>query len=353
MTIKMKWLARAAGTALSAAAISLMGVGSAMSQPTDMLEIKLALGVIDANFNPTNASVFKLAESLGYYEKHGVKVTIVALDGTPQAVAALNSGAVDVADITMDAAIRLRADNGLPVRGIVGVSMGGNFLIAAKDEIETMEDLKGKAYAIADNGSLDHQLTRVVLRSFGMEDTDPNFVAIGAPDVRVQALAAGRVDATTVSFGTYMSIVDVPGVHVLLDSDEFSSRGPALSKFVATLDTTIEAKREALQRFTDALIDTSRAMAADPQRWIDEAVAARPDLTPDNIKMTSSLIANRWCVYGCMNAGQLEKSVDFVYGNPDFAEVKAVGLEDVVDLSFTQKSYETLGAYDGAMLDAR
>ncbi|MHA6728834.1 ABC transporter substrate-binding protein [Devosia sp. A369] len=353
MTMKMMPLARATATLLSAATMTLLAGGQALGQPSDMLEIKLALGVIDANFNPTNASVFKLAESFGFYEKHGVKVTIVALDGTPQAVAALNSGAVDIADITIDAAIRLRADNGLPVRGIVGVSMGGNFLMAAKTEIETIADLKGRAYAIADNGSLDHQLTRVVLRSFGMADTDPNFVAIGAPDVRVQALAAGRIDATTVSFGTYMSIVDVPGVHVLLDADEFSERGPALSKFVATLDSTIETKREALQRFTDALIDTSRAMADNPQRWIDAAVEARPDLEPDNIQTTSNLIATRWCVYGCMNAAQLEKSVAFVYDNPDFADVNVIRFEDVVDLSFTEKAFETLGAHEGEGLDLR
>ncbi|MET3927921.1 ABC transporter substrate-binding protein [Devosia sp. 2618] len=353
MTVQMKSWARVAALLLSAATLGLVAAGPAMSQPKDVLEIKLALGVIDANFNPTNASVFKLAESMGFYAKHGVKVEIIALDGSPQAVAALNSGAVDIADISIDAAIRLRADNDLPVRGIVGVSMGGNFLIAAKDEIQTIEDLKGKAYAIADNGSLDHQLTRVVLRSFGFPETDLSFVSIGAPDVRVQALAAGRVDATTVSFGTYMSIADVKGVHVLLDSNEFSQRGPALSKFVAALDSTIETKREALQRFTDALIDTSRAMAEHPQEWIDAAVEARPDLTPANIKSTSDLIAKRWCVYGCMNPTELEKSVDFVYGNPDFAEVKVVGFNDVVDLSFTEKAYENLGAYDGTVLDVR
>lgn len=354
MYSKLRTLRRVAARTLGSALIALMATSHAAAQPEDMLEITLALGVIDANFNPTNASVFKLAESFGFYEKHGVKVNIVALDGSPQAVAALNSGAVDIADITIDSVVRLRADNDLAIRGIVGVSMGGNFLIAARSEIETVEDLRGRAYAIADNGSLDHALTQVVLRSLGVSDTDVNFVAIGAPDVRVQALAGGRIDATTVSFGTYMSVADVPGLHVLMDTDEFSRRGPTLSKFVAALDTTIETKREALQRFTNALIDTSRAMAADPERWIAAAVEARPDIAPESIEATSGMIASRWCVNGCMPAEGLADSVDFVYANPDFRDVAVIDSSDIVDLSFTATAMETLGVADGpGLLDAR
>ena len=78
------------------------------------MNLTVALGVDSANFNPTTASVFQLAEQFGFYKKHGVNVTFVSLDGTPQAVAALQSGAVDAADISLDAIVRLKAANGLP-----------------------------------------------------------------------------------------------------------------------------------------------------------------------------------------------------------------------------------------------
>ena len=54
----------------------------------DMLTLKLATGEVD--INPTANSILKLAARLGFYEKHGVKVEIVELDGTPQSVAALD-----------------------------------------------------------------------------------------------------------------------------------------------------------------------------------------------------------------------------------------------------------------------
>src|SRR5690606_3416887 len=95
---------------LSAAAAAALATGAAaQNQYDDVLDLTLALGVIDANFNPTTNSVLKLAETWGYYERHGLNVEIIALDGTPQAAAALNSGAVDMADISIDVALRLRA----------------------------------------------------------------------------------------------------------------------------------------------------------------------------------------------------------------------------------------------------
>src|SRR5688500_13372989 len=116
MIVTVKSMLRAMATATGAAAFGLLAAGGALSQ-SEMPTLKFALAVADTNFNPTTASVFRLADELGIYEKHGVDVEFVTLDGTPQAVAALNSGAVDIADITLDASLRLRADNNVPVRG--------------------------------------------------------------------------------------------------------------------------------------------------------------------------------------------------------------------------------------------
>jgi len=331
---------------------SLLG-STALAQSTDLPEINLALASTDADFNPTTGSVFRIAEEMGFYDKHGVKVNVVRLDGTPQAVAALNAGAVDVADITIESAIRLRAENDVPIRGITAVSAGTAFLVAAKDDIATVADLAGRSFAIADSGSLDHNLTVAVLNSYDIPTDAPNFVAIGAPDVRVQALAAGQVDATTVSFGTYQSIADVEGIHVLVDADDFADRSPGQAKFVAALEPTIEAKRDALQRFTDALADAARAMQEDPATWEAAIAAARDDLSPEAISQTAALNTSRWCVNGCMNPENLQAAVEFAYANPEFADIAPVPLEDLVDLSFNEKLLQDLGVYEGDVLDKR
>ena len=324
---------------------------SASSHAQDMLELKLATGEVD--INPTANSILKLAARLGFYEKHGLKVEIVELDGTPQSVAALTSGAVDIADIGIDAAIRLSVDNGIKLKGLTSGGFGAAFMIAAKSDIKTLADLAGRSYAIADNGSLDHNLTLAVLRGSGIAEDAPNFVAIGAPAARVQALAAGQVDATTVSYGTYLSIADQPGISVLMSANDFAETAPGLSKFVAALDTTVAEKPEALKRFVAALIDISRTFDANPEQWVDAVAAARDDLKREDLERTVKTIAGRWCVNGCFNPDELGKAVAFVYANPEFKDFAQVAVTDITDGSFVQAALDAAGTDSDPGLDKR
>lgn len=340
-------------TLATSGAVLVLSSGLALAQTDDMVDLRVALAVDDAGFNLTTSSVFRLAQDLGFFERHGVNVTFVALDGTPQAVAALLAGQVDAADIALDAAIRLTATGDLVLRGIVATGTGSPFLIATRDDIATVADLAGRSYAIADNGSLDHSLTQTVLRGLGVDPASPAYVAIGGPAVRVQALALGQVDATTVSFGTFGSIEGTPGIHVLVPPHEFSDFAPALTKFVAVREDTIEENAEALQRFTEALIDTSREMAAHPEIWVDAAAAARTDISRESLERTAGFLADRWCVNGCIDPAELDASVAFIYANPDFADVPAMVAADLVDLGFTNRALQALGVDPAQGFDAR
>jgi NitT/TauT family transport system substrate-binding protein len=334
-------LALAAGFAFAAPATSVLA--------QDMLELKLATA--DVDYNPTTDSVLKLASRLGLYEKHGVKVEIVPLEGTPQVVAALNSGAVDLGDISIESAIRLRAENNVPIKGLVAGTLGAPFLIAAKSEITSVDQLAGKSYAISDTGGLDHTLTQIVLKSMNVAADAPAYVAVGAPAARVQALAAGKVDATTASYGTFLAVADTPGIHILVQPEDFSAATPGLSKFVAATETTIANKHEALQRFVEALIDASRLYAANPDQWVDAMAEIRDDLPRPTLEKTAAFLADRWCVYGCLSAGELEKTVAFTYQNADFKDVKVIPAEDLVDREFISKALEDLGAAEGTPVD--
>jgi len=342
MIVTMKTAMRATATALGISALGLLAAGGAVSQ-SDMPVLKFALAVMDTNFNPTTASVFRLADELGYFEKHGVKVEFVTLDGSPQAVAALNSGAVDIADITIDSSLRLRAENDVPVKGFVAIAQGASFLVAGKDEIKSVADLAGRSFGVADNGSLDYNLTTAMLHAEGI--AEPNFVAIGAPDVRVQALAAGRIDATTVSFGTWLSIADTPGIHVIVPAEEFSKYTPSPTKLVSALQGTLDTKREAIERFTAALMDVSRVMKDDPAQWVEELAKRRDDLPRDRIEAIVSVLDAQWCPEGCVEADNMGVVIDYIYTTPDFADVPAITAADIIDFSVTEKANEMIGPY--------
>jgi NitT/TauT family transport system substrate-binding protein len=319
----------------------------ALAQSGDLPVLKLALA--DGTINPTPASVLRLAGTLGFYEKHGVKVEIVELNGTPQAVAALNSGDVDLADIAIDSVVRLRADDALPIRGVFSSSVGSPFLVAAKEAITSPADLAGKAYAIANSGSLDQTLTESWLTNIGMSPDTPTWVPIGPPATRVQALAAGRVDATTVSFGTYMSIASEPGIHILVMPAEFGKSGPQLSKFISGLESTIAAKHDAIQHFSDALIDAARTLQAHPEQWVAAMRVARDDLSEETLTKTAEFFTPAWCVNGCMNKDMIAQTIGYIYGTEDFADVKQLDPAELVDLSFVTQSVQSMGPIEGGM----
>ena len=94
-------------------------------------------------------------------------------------------------------------------------------------------------------------------------------------------------------------------------------------------------------------------MQAEPGKWEEAIAAARDDLSPQAISASAALNTSRWCVNGCMNPETLTKAVDFAYANPEFAEIERLPLKELVDLSFNQKMLETLGTFEGEVLDAR
>ncbi len=336
-------------TALVATALLSAGPSPAAAQ--ELLELKLA--VTDPALNPVTDSALKLALSEGFYERHGLKIELVLLEGTPQAVAALNSGAVDLADISIDALLRLRAENDIAIKGITSATLGPPYLIAAKTDIASPADLAGHTYAIADNGSLDHTLTQHVLEALGLDRDGPEFVAIGAPGVRVRALAAGQVDATTVSYGTYLPIANTEGLHIIVQPEDFFAAAPIQSKLVVTLESTIAEKREALQRFVTAQLDIARTYDTDATPWVDAVARLRTDLTRENLEATTRFLHGRWCVNGCVNLEDIQATIDFIYASDDFAGVPVVTAADVTDDSFALQSIQELGPYDGGGIDAR
>lgn len=337
--------------ALAAIAFAIALPAATAVAQDDMLELRLA--VASPDINPVTDSVLRLAETEGYYERHGVRVTIIGLEGTPQAVAAMNSGAVDLADVGIDAALRLRAENDVALRGVVSATLGPPFLIASRCDIGGIENLAGRTYAISNNGGLDHTLTQRVLAANGVDADAPEYVVIGPPSVRAQALAAGQVDATTVSYGTYFPIADTPGLCIMVSPGDFFEAAPRQSKFVVGLESTIEEKHEAIQRFVNAIVEASRDFDQDPGAWVDIMAVARDDLTPEGLQDTTVLLEGRWCVNGCINVGYIQGTVDFIYDSPDFEGVPLLTADDVTDETFVLTAIEALGAFEGGGIDAR
>jgi NitT/TauT family transport system substrate-binding protein len=288
-------------------------------------------------------SVMDLAVGLGYFEREGVEVELVRVQQTPSALAALQSGDGDMANISVDAVLQLVARNQVRLKAVASPNKSLPFLIAAADAVATPGDLSGRSFAIGRIGSLDQTLSSAVLRSMGVDPGSLEFVAIGQPNVRAQALAAGQVDATTMSIGVWMSLPDRAGLHVLVEPDAYYQAAPVLQKVNVVPDAVLAARRDDVAAVVRALTKAARDLAAEPGIWVDAMAAARPDVGREDLEALAAVFADSWSVNGGLNREELLATVAWNYQGEDFQGLREVPLDEWVDLSFVEQVLESEG----------
>ncbi len=140
-----------------------------------------------------------VARDAGLFQKYGLDARIVVFDaGSILAQAAL-SGEVKVSVSSGPATIASRTQGADTIIIAACVNTLPYSLVTAKG-ITKWDQLKGKKIAISRFGSGTDTAIRLVLKQFGLDPVkDVIIVQLGTQPSRVQALAAGAIDATIIS----------------------------------------------------------------------------------------------------------------------------------------------------------
>ena len=140
-----------------------------------------------------------VARDAGLFKKYGIDARVVVFDaGSILAQAAL-SGQVKVSVSSGPATIAARTQGADTTIIAACVNTLPYSIVAAKG-ITTWDQLKGKKIAISRFGSGTDTAIRLVLKKFGLDPAkDVTIVQLGTQPSRVQALAAGAIDATIIS----------------------------------------------------------------------------------------------------------------------------------------------------------
>ena len=331
-------------------AVSLLGAtllfaacGQPASAPSKASALKLNVGLASKPAPALPNSVLWLAKDLGFYEHEGLDVSLQELDGTPTVIAAMISGDLDVGNLSTDQALKLAAQKSVDLRAIHSPDARQYFLIAAKQSIDSVAELKGKTFGVARAGSLDDTMTRLVLQARNVRPSDLTFAGIGAPDARAQALVAGRSDATTMSLGTWISIQHDRSVKTLVNADDYFEAAPIVLKVDAATTKTIKQKPEELRRFTAAILKASRKFAEDENAWVEAMAKRRPDLKREDLQDLWPQFKTSWATNGLLNLDQYQKTADFLYQTDDFRGVPSIPLSEWVDTQFVDGVLRQIG----------
>jgi NitT/TauT family transport system substrate-binding protein len=309
-----------------AAVLGAMAAGPATAAPFKLIISDLATPLVPN-------SVMDLAKSLGYFDREGVDVELVRVQQTPSAVAALQAGEGDMANIAVDATIQLVARKQIALKAVTSPNKSLPYLIAAKSVIASVPGLAGHSFGVGRIGSLDHSLSLNVLKTLGADPGKVDFVSLGQPDVRAKALAAGQIDATTVSIGVWLSLPDKGGLHVLVDPDDYYAAAPVVNKVNVVTDKVLQDKRDQVIAVTRALVRISRDFAAAPAKWVDAMAKARSDVAKADLQTLADNFKESWSINGGLSKSELAYTSDWLYATPDFKDLPKVPLSDWVDFS--------------------
>jgi NitT/TauT family transport system substrate-binding protein len=216
----------------------------------------------------------------GFFKQEGLDVQIVTLPGAVTVVRALLSHQVDVA-LTDPATAFLAYVNGAPIKIISGPVEKGTDVVVAATSIKSVGDLRGKRFAISQPGGQTHNEMKLLASKYGLNPDDIQFVAIGGPAARVDALLLNRVDATSLTIATVKPVldaIDAGKVHVIASmGDEFPDLPTA---YVITTDDVIRTRPTVLSRLVRADIRGWRWAVQNPDAAAQIVVKYIPGLDP-------------------------------------------------------------------------
>lgn len=292
-------------------------------------------------------SVMDLALELGYFEREGVEVELVRVQQTPSALASILAGEGEMANVSVDGVLQLVARGTDTLVAVTSPNKSLPFLIAASSEIATPADLAGHSFGVGRIGSLDHSLSSKVLASEGVDMDSLEVITLGQPPVRAQALAAGQIDATTMSIGVWLSIPDREGLSVLIPQDAYFEAAPVVNKVNVVSTNVLETRRDEVVAVVSALVRISRDFAQDPGAWADAMAAYRGDLSPEAMQELGESFDGGWSVNGGMDRQELQATQEWLYETEDFATLEPVELDEWVDFSVADDVLAELGTAPG------
>jgi len=199
-----------------------------------------------------------IAKEGGYYQKYGLDVNLV-FGAHPAGIAMVVSNEAQMTNYSLESAMEAGARDGSLV--VVGACLNkAVFALMTRKEITAVKDLKGKRVAVSQIGDPPYNYANALLRDYGLNARDVEWVPIGT-DVngRAAALMGGRADATLLTPPAYFKVEEAGYRNLtnLADHDDIYASTTYLMKKTTVAanpklpELLVRAHAEAIKRFYD------------------------------------------------------------------------------------------------------
>jgi ABC-type nitrate/sulfonate/bicarbonate transport system substrate-binding protein len=270
--LPLQWERLGEGTWRAAAAVLallLTACGTAAPAPTGaaskpaqvrasgLTHVKVAL-----TSKATGGLYLYVGRNLGIFQKHGLDAEIV-IGQSAALVTGLNQGDLDFMG-TIPSAIQ-GAEQGLPIRGVFVAKDHPEYVLVGDTGITQISQLKGKELSGSVPTQLPTQMLQQLLRLNGLQPSDYTVIPVADDNARTALVQQHRVAAGILGLSQAMPLLDAG--HPLLDTTLEKVYNP--SNGLATTMTTIQNRRELVQRAVDAALEATHVAATDKARTTD------------------------------------------------------------------------------------
>lgn len=266
-------------TALLAAALCMLacggGGGGAASQSTSPnggldlhgQTINFAVGSDPTVSDTTSYLVLQQLKALG------ASVKLINLTGDPDAVRTVLSGQADVGFVAASSIINAHL-----------VAFGPNqprvdyFMVGGKG-LTSISQLPGHTFAVSNTRGVEALMLRLELQRHRISLSSVSAVISGSSNARVQALAAGKVDATFAHFDGWMQLKPA-GLHLLATvADDV----PQLAdSYMAAQQSWLSAHPQLAKAIDEAWLRAAHQFQTDQKAWVAAAQQYTNGVQPDS-----------------------------------------------------------------------
>ena len=217
------------------------------------LPVAAKIAISFAGMNPRQTPLW-IAQEQGFFAKHGVDADVVYIRTGPIQVAAVSSGATQIA--YAGAASTLGAvGSGTDLKAIASFTNKLTYTLMARPEIKKAEDLRGRRLGVQAIGGSVWMGAVLGLEYLGLEPRrdNINILSIGDQTVAAQALEAGTIDATPLD-GVFSRKLKQKGFSVVAELAD--TKIPYVSNIIIGSRARFQQQPELAENLLKALIES-------------------------------------------------------------------------------------------------
>jgi NitT/TauT family transport system substrate-binding protein len=306
--------------------VSLLAPSALLAQTRALKKVQVGVPAISMG----NIVIYFTKEAK-IFEKYGLDVEPVAVNGSGIASKALISGSVQISPIatpTVMNSVLSGSDMVILAHTMPGVIQ----YLMARPDIKRTEDMKGKTIGVTTFGSLTDFLVKYLARQKGLNpDKDLALLQIGTDSDRFVALQQGRIPMATLSHPNYF-FAQRAGFHILWD---FFKEVDYPWSEIATTRTQIKQDRDLVMRYMRAHIEGIARFKQEPELG-KKVIKKMLRLNDDAIAEESwELFAKHRLAAPYPNIKGMKTSYEYVAATrPDIYKHKP---EEFIDASFVEE----------------